>query len=80
MVGYKAGRGQVITWRRGGAGGRRRCIISENIKTRQTVNPKREKRGIDYIVVKRGTGGKYKDVKGKIYMERKIFNNAAEIV
>jgi len=37
-------------------------------------------RGIDYIVVKRGTGGKYKDVKDKIYMERKIFNNAAEIV
>ena len=66
--------------KRGGGGGRRRCIISENIKTRQTVNPKREDGGINNIVVKRGTGGKYRNVKDKIYMERKISNNAAEIV
>ena len=65
---------------KGGAGGRRRCIISENIKTRQTVNPKREEGGIDYIVVKGGTGGKYKNVKDKMYMEGKRSNNAAEIV
>ena len=37
-------------------------------------------RGIDYIVVKRGTGGKYKNVRDKIYMERKGSNNVAEIV
>ena len=65
---------------KGGAGGRRRRIISKNIKTRQTVNPKREEGGIDCIVVKRGTGGKYKNVKDKIYMERKGSNNVAEIV
>ena len=79
-VDYKIRGSLIITWRRGGQGGKENCKIYENIETRQTVNPKRDKGGIDYIVVKRGTGEKCKDVKDKMYVERRKSKNEGEIV
>ena len=68
------------TWRRGGRGEEEDAKFPKILRRDRRLNPKREEGGIDYIVVKGGTGGKYKNVKDKMYMERKRSNNAAEIV
>ena len=69
-----------MTWRRGGQGGKENCKIYENIETRQTVNPKRDKGGIDYIVEKTGQGGKGTDMKDEMCAERGRSSNEAGIM